>query len=357
MDGRPGDPLSLRIAEYLATGILALDERVIIRYVNPAAEQLIGRSRQQLIGRPLQDVVPGALELQAELEPAVATGEPVTNPEHTLDLAPDHEPHQVIDCHVGYGQLEDGQSVVLLELRDASHRLRMHRESSLLSQLEASRAIVRQLAHEIRNPLGGIRGAAQLLDRALPGDEHREYTEVIIREADRLAGLVGDLLGPGTPPTPERLNVHEILEHIRTLTSADAPPGVHILRDYDPSLPRVSLDRDQTVQILLNLVRNAIEASGDSGRVMLRTRVLTHCNIGSTNHRLVCSIEIVDKGPGVPDEIRDTLFYPLVTGRNGGTGLGLSLAQELASRQGGLIEYSSKPGRTVFRLLLPIEEI
>ena len=356
MDGRPGDPSSLRIAEYLATGIVALDERIVIRYVNPAAEQLIGRSRQQLVGRPLEDVVPGAMELQAELIAASDRGESLTQPELTLDLAPDHEPNQVVDCHVSYGQLDEGQSVLLLELRDASHRLRLHRESSLLSQLEASRAIVRQLAHEIRNPLGGIRGAAQLLDRALPGDEHREYTEVIIREADRLAGLVGDLLGPGAPPTRAPVNVHELLEHIRTLTGAHAPPGVHILRDYDPSMPPVTIDRDQTIQILLNLVRNAVDASGESGRVLLRTRVLTHCNIGSATHRLVSCIEIVDKGPGVPDEIRDTLFYPLVSGRRGGTGLGLALAQELASRQGGLIEYSSKPGRTVFRLLMPIKE-
>jgi two-component system nitrogen regulation sensor histidine kinase GlnL len=357
MDGRPGDPLSLRIAEYLDTGILALDERLAIRYVNPSGEQLIGRSRQQLVGRPLRDAVPGSADLHASLQQALETDEPLVSPETSIDLAPDHEPNQVIDCHVSFGQLDDGHGVVLLELRDASHRLRLHRDSSLLSQLEASRAIVRQLAHEIRNPLGGIRGAAQLLDRALPGDEHREYTEVIIREADRLARLVGDLLGPGTPPEPESVNIHEILEHIRTLTTADAPPGVHVLRDYDPSMPPVRIDRGQTIQILLNLVRNAVEASGDSGRVLLRTRVLTHWTIGGVSHRLVSSVEIVDKGPGVPAAIRDTLFYPLVSGRSGGTGLGLALAQELASRQGGVIDYSSRPGRTVFRLLLPIKDI
>ncbi len=357
MDGRPGDPLSLRIAEYLDTGILALDERLAIRYVNPSGEQLIGRSRQQLVGRSLRDAVPGSADLHASLEQALETDEPLASPEVSIDLAPDHEPNQVIDCHVSFGQLDDGHGVVLLELRDASHRLRLHRDSSLLSQLEASRAIVRQLAHEIRNPLGGIRGAAQLLDRALPGDEHREYTEVIIREADRLARLVGDLLGPGTPPEPASVNIHEILEHIRTLTVADAPPGVHVLRDYDPSMPPVRIDRGQTIQILLNLVRNALEASGDSGRVLLRTRVLTHWTIGGVSHRLVSSVEIVDKGPGVPAAIRDTLFYPLVSGRSGGTGLGLALAQELASRQGGVIDYSSRPGRTVFRLLLPINDI
>ncbi len=195
MDGRPGDPLSLRIAEYLATGILALDERVVIRYVNPAAEQLIGRSRQQLVGRQLQEVVPGALELQAELEPAVATGEPVKNPEHTLDLAPDHEPHQVVDCHVGYGQLEDGQSVVLLELRDASHRLRLHRESSLLSQLEASRAIVRQLAHEIRNPVGAMSHAGQLLaESPAIGRDERKLTDIIDTHARRVSTIIDNVL-------------------------------------------------------------------------------------------------------------------------------------------------------------------
>jgi len=243
-----------------------------------------------------------------------------------------------------------------MELIDASRRLRISRENALLSQLDVSRSIVRQLAHEIRNPLGGIRGAAQLLGRQLPEESLREYTRVIIREADRLAALATNMLGPGNPPVRESTNIHEIVEHVYRLIRAEGSETIRIERDYDPSLPNVRLDRGQVIQAMLNLARNALQVLDQEGRIVLRTRALTHYTIGTRQHRLVACVEIEDNGPGVPEELRDTLFYPLITGRPGGTGLGLALAQDLVTRQGGLIEYVTAAGRTVFQMLFPIEE-
>jgi two-component system nitrogen regulation sensor histidine kinase GlnL len=213
--------------------------------------------------------------------------------------------------------------------------------------------MVRQLAHEIKNPLGGLRGAAQLLERELPDASLREYTGVIIREADRLRALVDNLLGPGIPLRREPLNLHELLQHVFHLLRSEAPPGVGILRDYDPSLPPVHIDRDQLVQAMLNLGRNAVQVLGQSGRLTLRTRALTNVTIGARRHRVVVSVQFEDNGPGVPAELADTIFYPLVTGRDGGTGLGLAVAQDIVTRHGGLIEFESRPGHTVFNLLLP----
>jgi two-component system nitrogen regulation sensor histidine kinase GlnL len=213
--------------------------------------------------------------------------------------------------------------------------------------------MIRQLAHEIKNPLGGLRGAAQLLARQLADASMREYTTVIINEADRLVSLVDALLGPGHAPRKEPINIHELLQHVGHLLAAEAPAGVVIDRDYDPSLPPLKLDRNQIIQAMLNLGRNAIQAIGQSGRLTLRTRALTSVSIGTRRYRLVASIQFEDTGPGVPEHLRDTLFYPLVTGRAEGTGLGLAVAQDLVSRHDGLIEYTSRPGQTLFTILLP----
>jgi two-component system nitrogen regulation sensor histidine kinase GlnL len=217
--------------------------------------------------------------------------------------------------------------------------------------------MIRQLAHEIKNPLGGIRGAAQLLARQLADASMREYTSVIISEADRLVALVDALLGPGHAPRKELVNIHELLQHIGHLLAADAPEGVSVERDYDPSLPPLRLDRNLIIQAMLNLGRNAMQAIAQnptrSGRLILRTRALTNVNIGARRHRLVASVQFEDNGPGVPDDLRETLFYPLVTGRSNGTGLGLAVAQDLVSRHDGLIEFQSRPGQTIFTILLP----
>jgi two-component system nitrogen regulation sensor histidine kinase GlnL len=215
--------------------------------------------------------------------------------------------------------------------------------------------MIRQLAHEIKNPLGGIRGAAQLLERQLDDPEQREYTNVVISETDRLAGLVDRLLGPGGPPNKEPQNVHELIEYVARLVVAEDDRSLSIHRDYDPGLPLIGLDRDQIVQALLNIVRNAAAALDGQGTIILRTRAITNFTVGDIRHRVVASIEIEDDGPGIPRDLQDSIFYPLVTSRDDGTGLGLPAAQELISRHGGLIEFDSRPGRTIFYVRLPLD--
>jgi len=246
-----------------------------------------------------------------------------------------------------------------LEIEDITQHRRLTRENALLAQLGGSRLMVRQLAHEIKNPLGGLRGAAQLLERELLDPALREYTRVIISEADRLANLLDSMLGPGRPPSKQLVNVHELLERVYHLLRSEAPPGVTIDRDYDPSLPPLTLDPNHIIQAMLNLGRNAIQAltgsEVDSPRLILRTRAASNVSVGAHRHRLVASIQFEDNGPGVLNEIRETIFYPLVSGRADGSGLGLGIAQDLVSRHGGLIEFDSAPGRTIFVISLPMD--
>jgi two-component system nitrogen regulation sensor histidine kinase GlnL len=216
--------------------------------------------------------------------------------------------------------------------------------------------MIRQLAHEIKNPLGGIRGAAQLLARELPHPEQREYTDVVISETDRLAALVDTLLGPGGPPNKQPLNIHELMEYVVRIVEAEDDKSLTIRRDYDPGLPLIDMDRDQMVQALLNLLRNAAIALDGQGTITLRSRAVMNYTIGDIRHRVIASLEIEDDGPGIPEDLQDSIFYPLVTSRPDGTGLGLPAAQELISRHGGLIEFDSRPGRTVFKVRIPLTQ-
>jgi two-component system nitrogen regulation sensor histidine kinase GlnL len=259
---------------------------------------------------------------------------------------------RVVDCRVS--MMSGSSPTLLIEMSDVTRRSRISRENALLIQHGAGRQMVRQLAHEIKNPLGGLRGAAQLLERQLDSDELREYTNVIISEADRLAGLVDTLLGPGGPPNKQLQNVHELIEYVIRLVEPEAGERVRLHRDYDPGLPDIELDRDQMVQALLNLIRNALIALDGRGNLVLRTRAVMNFTIGEVRHPVVANIEIEDDGPGIPPDLQDSIFYPLVTSRAEGTGLGLPAAQELISRHGGLIEFESRPGRTVFQVLIPL---
>jgi two-component system nitrogen regulation sensor histidine kinase GlnL len=244
---------------------------------------------------------------------------------------------------------------LLLEISDATQRQRISRENELMARLDSSRQMVRQLAHEIKNPLGGLRGAAQLLEREL--HEHlREYTGIIISEADRLTALVDSMIGPSRAPQKSLINIHEICEHVFRLLRSEARSGVLVERDYDPSLPNAEVDANQIIQALLNVARNALLAVGDRGRIVIRTRVSANVNIGAARHKLAAILQVEDNGPGVPPELADTIFFPLVTGRANGTGLGLAVSQDLVTRHGGLIEFESKPGRTIFTILLPLPE-
>jgi two-component system nitrogen regulation sensor histidine kinase GlnL len=257
----------------------------------------------------------------------------------------------VLDCRAA--PLEN-ERFLLLELLDTERDRKVRRESALVAQQQLSRRIVRQLAHEVKNPLGGLRGAAQLLERQLREPELKAYTRVIIEEADRLASLVDGILRAGGAPKLEQVNLHQITEHVAKLIEAEKPDGVEVTRDYDPSLPPINVDRNQMIQALLNIARNAMQAVAGRGRIVFRTRALSNLTFAGERHRLVLSAEVEDNGPGIPEELKETIFYPLVTGKPTGTGLGLTIAQDLVSRNGGLIEFVSQPGRTVFQLRLPV---
>jgi len=239
--------------------------------------------------------------------------------------------------------------------------LRITKEEAQLSKQETTKLLVRGLAHEIKNPLGGIRGAAQLLSRELPEEHLKDYTNVIIEEADRLRNLVDRMLGSNKLPSLAMTNVHEVLERVCSLVDAESQGRITLVRDYDPSIPEVLVDREQMIQAVLNIVRNAMQAltSGNEahmGRITLRTRALRQFTIGHTRHRLVVKTEIIDNGPGIPPELQDTLFYPMVSGRPDGTGLGLAITQNIISQHQGLIECESHPGHTVFSIFLPLEQ-
>jgi two-component system nitrogen regulation sensor histidine kinase GlnL len=292
-------------------------------------------------------------ELQDILSRVVTTGDHYANELH-LGPTEVHADERIVDCRVS--PVNAGSAVILVELTDVTRRYRISRENALLIQHGAGRQMIRQLAHEIKNPLGGIRGAAQLLARQLGDPDMTEYTDVVISETDRLAGLVDTLLGPGGPPNREPVNIHEVLEYVVRIIEAEDERSLHIRRDYDPGLPLIALDRDQMVQAFMNLVRNAATALDGQGTITLRSRAVTNFTIGDTRHRVIASIEIEDDGPGIPAELQDTIFYPLVTGNPHGTGLGLPAAQELIGRHGGLIEFESRPGRTVFQVRIPLEQ-
>jgi two-component system nitrogen regulation sensor histidine kinase GlnL len=338
----------------VATCVIWLDADGAVLHLNEPAEDLFGISRNQAAGRGIRDLLKANVELEGVIGRARAAGAQYSRRELPFEAGP-AAPPRMLDVTVTPFDQPGRPGGVVVELADVTQHQRILRENALLTQLGGSRAMVRQLAHEIKNPLGGLRGAAQLLERQLKDAALHEYTTVIISEADRLAALVDALLGPGQPPRKEPVNIHELVQHVGHLLAAEAPAGVAIERDYDPSLPRLRLDRNQVIQALLNLGRNAIQAVGARGRIVLRTRALTNASIGSRRHRVVASIQVEDDGPGVPAELKDTVFYPLVTGRQGGTGLGLAVAQDLVGRHDGLIEFDSRPGRTVFTILLPFD--
>jgi two-component system, NtrC family, nitrogen regulation sensor histidine kinase GlnL len=347
-----------RLIDTLTTSVLLIDVNHNVLHLNVAAESLLGTSRNQAQGRPLSGLLRGGDVLSAIIDRVIETQRPYSRRELPLRTAGD-ENERVVDCTVSFVDELSASGALLLEINDATQHQRITRENTLLAQVGGNRMMIRQLAHEIKNPLGGLRGAAQLLERQLPDPAMREYTSVIINEADRLKALVDTLLGPGHAPRKQSLNVHELVQHVWQLLKLEAPAEVNVERDYDPSLPALRLDRDQIIQAMLNLGRNALQAltqvPTNNARLILRTRALTNMYIGTRRYRLVASVQFEDNGPGVPEHLRESLFYPLVTGRADGTGLGLAVAQDLTSRHGGLIEFESRPGRTVFTILLPFD--
>jgi len=290
------------------------------------------------------------------LKSALDTGRPFTEREMSLRLQ--NGESVTVDCVVIPSTDEEGDDYLMLELQHIDRQLQISREEYLLNQHDAARDLIRGLAHEIKNPLGGLRGAAQLLEDELGDRSLQEYTQVIINEADRLQALVNRMLGSHRLLEMSWINVHMILERVRSLMVAEYGNSLKIKRDFDPSIPELYVDSDRIIQAILNIVRNAAQAVGGKGdgEITLRTRISRQFTIGNVCHRLVVLIEIEDNGPGIPEEIRERIFYPMVTSGGTGMGLGLSITQSLIHQHGGLVEFNSKDGKTIFRVMLPLEK-
>lgn len=337
----------------MTTGVIVVDHNLLIVSINAAAEDLLGISAHRARGKSLLELIGDVCEFGDVLNRVLESGVTYAN-EMRLTATEVHSDERLVDCRVSLLDDRDDRKVLLVEMSDVTRRDRISRENALLAQHGAGRQMIRQLAHEIKNPLGGLRGAAQLLERQLDSDELKEYTSVIISEADRLATLVNTLLGPGGPLRKQAINLHALLEYVMRLVKPELSPHVDVQRDYDTSLPDIEVDHDLMVQAILNLVKNALTALDGQGKLILRTRAVINFTIGNVLHPVVASVDIEDDGPGVPADLADSVFYPLVTGRSEGTGLGLSVAQELISRHNGLIEFDSRPGRTVFQVRIPL---
>ena len=338
--------------EHLTTALILLDQDLRVDYLNPSAENLFKLSRKQVVGLPLQQVFGGAEMLPKAIESALLTQANFTEHEILLTIPGNHS--LSVSCTVT--PVDIGTVSLILEFHQIDKQLKIAKEERMLVQQQANRELLRNLAHEIRNPLGGLRGAAQLLEHELPRTALREYTQVIIQEADRLQKLMDRLLTPSHLPHLRATNIHEVMERVRSLTLAETPKGIAIRRDYDTSLPDLVADPEQLIQAVLNIVRNAVQSMQGKGEIILRTRIARQVTLVKKRYRQAIQVQIIDNGPGIPDAIREKIFYPLVSGREGGSGMGLTLAQTLINQHQGMIECDSRPGHTCFTLLLPFTD-
>ncbi|HHZ8503927.1 TPA: nitrogen regulation protein NR(II) [Morganella morganii] len=343
-------PQADQLLDSLINSVLLLDNDLIIRYANQSAMQLFAQSARKLTGTPLP-ILYSYLSLDtATLQATLAEGHSFTDNDVTLVV--NNQMHALsLSAQPVSGDF------ILLELTPLDSHRRITQEQLQQAQQAAARDLVRGLAHEIKNPLGGLRGAAQLLSRALPDPALQEYTQVIIEQADRLRALVDRLLGPQHPGQKSLQSIHHVAERVFQLINLEKPDNITLVKDYDPSLPELSHYPDQIEQVILNIMRNALEALHSAGgTIILRTRTAFRVMLHGERYRLAAQIDIEDNGPGIPPHILDTLFYPMVSGREGGSGLGLSIARNLIDQHNGKIEFSSWPGHTLFSLYLPIRQ-
>lgn len=343
------------IISNLTTGVILLDSDLCAVYMNSSAEILIGVSSKRLAPKPIyQWLILCEKELDL-LKNALHDNHPYTIREASITTIKGQE--LIIDYSISPIDLENSVGL-LLEIQGRDRLLRIEKEEELFERHVTTRNLVRGMAHEIKNPLGGIRGAAQLLERQLPEESLQEYTQVIINEADRLRDLVDKLLGPRSLPELLPINVHSVVEHVYTLVVAEMAGRIELTRDYDPSIPDINADSSQLIQAVLNLLRNAVQSLTEqpvnNPKITIRTRTKRQVTLGSCKHKLVCLIEVIDNGAGIDEAIKKSMFFPMISTRADGSGLGLSISQFIVSQHAGLIECRSEPGNTVFSLWLPL---
>ena len=342
-----------KILDHLNEAILLFNNELTLTYINSAGEMLFADSAKHLTGHSAKSLFKSSNSaLLHNLQQCLKMHEPLVDRELLLD-----QTGQSITLNFSATpMIENGQlSSILVELQQVDRHLRITKEEQLLAQQNTSRMLARGLAHEIKNPLGGLRGAAQLLDLELEDPELKEYTQIIIAESDRLQDLMDKMLGPNKPAHKCRLNIHQTLERVKQLVSAETSDDIKLTADYDPSIPEIFADQNLLIQAFLNIVRNAVQAFQDGGEIIIKTRIQRRMTIGRKRYKLSIKIDVTDNGPGIKPELMGQIFYPMITGRAEGTGLGLSIAQSLINQHDGLIECESEPGRTVFSIYLPLE--
>jgi len=351
----PNDTSPLTALDWLATLVAVVDGQGAVRFANAALEDAIGLSRRSLDGVALHDWMQEPSAFADALKRVQEQGFAAVRYDATLKRLHDEAmPVHVVLAPGG----REGEFIA--EFLPLEQQARQEREERLIDQAQAKKELIRNLAHEIKNPLGGIRGAAQLLQMELESRDLTEYTQVIIHEADRLQALVDRLLAPHRRPhVVGDVNIHEVCERVRSLILAEFPKGLRVVRDYDTSIPEFRGDKEQLIQAVLNIAHNAAQALADrigagDAEIVFKSRVARQLTFGKQRYRLALELHVMDNGPGIPDAIKDRIFYPLVSGRDGGSGLGLTLAQTFVQQHHGLIECDSQPGRTDFKILIPL---
>lgn len=357
------------LLEHLSNGVVLLNDTLCLEYMNPAAEVLLQTSDNRARGKHVSELFINAKDELANWQRALSHSQALIKREVEAQL----KTRQTITLDYSATPIVNAleQPQLLLELFASERMLHINREAQMIKKQALSRQLVRGLAHEVKNPLGGIRGAAQLLEGELKehsrqhvGSDLSEYTRIIIDEADRLRDLVDKLLGPNNEPAREQVNIHEILERSCQLLNAEFAGNISIKKNYDPSIPDIpNADKGQLMQAVLNLFRNAsqamIESDMDIGKptLSLKTYIVRQFTIGKHRHRLVLCVEIMDNGCGIPEHLKSQLFYPMITGRADGTGLGLSISQDIVGQLNGIIKFTSEPGCTVFSIYLPLDNV
>ncbi|MEM7079571.1 MAG: nitrogen regulation protein NR(II) [Pseudomonadota bacterium] len=344
-----------QILDALVTGVLVLDEQLKIRHINAAAESMLQTSASHACDQSVDELIVRADKLLPSLRHAMELNQPFTERAASLRL-PDNLQLEV-DFMVSILELE--QRYLVLELQPRDRLNRIDKDGRSIDRQETTQRLIRGLAHEVKNPLGGIRGAAQLLEHELPEPELREYTSVIINEADRLKELVDRMLGPQRRLEIGPLNILKVSEHVIRLLQAETAFSVTWIRDYDPSLPEIEGDEAQLIQALLNVMRNACQAlqDHDDPKVTIASRVVRQFTLGSVRHKLVLRLDISDNGPGIDPELEDRIFFPMISGRAEGSGLGLAITQNIISQHGGSIQVTSRPGATTFTTYIPFTQV
>jgi len=333
----------------LGTAIVVCNEHLRIVLLNPSAQSLLDVSENQALGESILTYF-GHDNTEKILQRCLL--EPRSTTLRHIELIDANHRVRPVDCILTPTSIK-GSVHLILEFNEVDTIVRQLLENSATMGQTANMAVLRSIAHEIKNPLGGLRGAAQLLEGELKeNSELREYTNIIIRETDRLCSLVDDMSGPQIPLRMAKTNIHKVLEHVCKLALAEKPKGLHVIRDYDPSLPEISGDQEQLIQVFINIVRNAMEAFENSGKLTVRTRVQPQATLGKKRYRSVARIEIEDNGPGIPQEILDQIFLPMISGKAKGEGLGLAIVRQIITRHEGSVTFDSKPGRTCFTILL-----